>query len=252
MKAKVVYKQGGASHSVDVGNLALDRPSVVFLKLAPESVARYERRGDDLVLVLKDGQEILVHDFYAHYPQAGQAEHAEQASGDAAAAGDGPDAGNDRSDLVLIDDNGVAWWGQYTSPWSEFHFTEIEWGGGGFVLWPWLLAALGVADAAIATSGHDSRHASADDSSSVDTTAPSVTTTITTDANNDGTLSSSELGTSSTAEVKFTLSSDAAVGDTLTYTVSDGTTTTTTSYTLTDADIANGYVTATVDAPDDG
>ncbi|WP_255576404.1 Ig-like domain-containing protein [Comamonas sp. Y33R10-2] len=28
---------------------------------------------------------------------------------------------------MLLDDFGVLWWGQYTSPWSYFHFTEIEW-----------------------------------------------------------------------------------------------------------------------------
>lgn len=125
MKAKVIHKKGGAQHTVDLDKIALDRPSIVFLKLSPESVARYERRGDDLVLVLKDGQEIVLHDFFVQY----QAE-AEQASGEQAQAqgdagkGEGPQE-NDRSDLVLIDDQDVAWWGQYTSPWSEFHFTEI-------------------------------------------------------------------------------------------------------------------------------
>jgi len=100
---EAVYKSGGATHRPDDdGKLNLDQPSVISLQIAPESVASFERRGDDLVLVLRDGREVTVHGFFRTYDDG-------------------------RNDLVLEDEAGVLWWGQYHSPWSEFHFTEIEW-----------------------------------------------------------------------------------------------------------------------------
>ena len=152
MKAKVVYKNSGAERAAAVENLVLDRPSVVVLKLAPEKVMRYVRRGDDLVLVLQDGTEILVHGFFIQYQGEGQEQAAENASAFSAE--------NGRNDLVLIDDNGVVWWGQYPETWSEFYFAEIEWDAGGAPIWgdsgsllPWLLAGLGAAGAGALIAG---------------------------------------------------------------------------------------------------
>ncbi|MBS0427904.1 MAG: tandem-95 repeat protein, partial [Proteobacteria bacterium] len=123
---QAVYKAGGGARQAnEERHLELDRPSIVSLKIAPESVARFERRGDDLVLVLRNGDEVAVRQFFAEYPDGG------------------------RNDLVLQDEAGVFWWGQYHAPWSEFHFTEIEWDDG-VPLLPvsdmpgWLLAGLGV------------------------------------------------------------------------------------------------------------
>ena len=65
MKAEIIAKKGATRRKIDdLQNLALQQPSVIVLKLAPESVARYERRGDDLELVLKDGQEVVIHAFF--------------------------------------------------------------------------------------------------------------------------------------------------------------------------------------------
>lgn len=100
---EAVYKSGGAVRTGSAGALVLDRPSIVFVKVGPEAVARYERRGGDLVMVLRDGKEITVADFFADYADGG------------------------RNDLVLEDAQGVLWWGQYSGPWSQFQFTEIEW-----------------------------------------------------------------------------------------------------------------------------
>ncbi|PKP97812.1 MAG: hypothetical protein CVT74_12945, partial [Alphaproteobacteria bacterium HGW-Alphaproteobacteria-13] len=146
MNAEIIDKKSGSRRQAeDAQNIALDRPSVIFLKLAPEKVARYERRGDDLVLVLKDGQEITIPGFFVKYAE--EATTAEQAQ-----AGDAPaEAAQDRNELVLIDDQGVSWWGQYPEQWTEFHFAEIEWDEiGGFVWWPWALGALGGAAAVAA------------------------------------------------------------------------------------------------------
>ncbi|MFT4268206.1 MAG: Ig-like domain-containing protein, partial [Xenophilus sp.] len=117
---EAVYKSGGpARQATATEGLSLDHPSIVILKLAPESVARFERRGGDLVLVLHDGKEVAVPGFFAEYPDGG------------------------RNDLVLEDAAGVYWWGQYHGPWTEFHFTEIEsTDPAAAAWWPW--AALGL------------------------------------------------------------------------------------------------------------
>jgi len=143
MQAEIITKKGGSRrHADDTQRIVLDHPSVIYLKLAPEKVARYERRGDDLVLVLNDGQEIAIPGFFLKYPEGDAEEHGQT---DVAADGTLAEEGHGRNDLVLEDDNGVTWWGQYPEQWSEFHFTEIEWDNGAFVAWPWLLGALGAA-----------------------------------------------------------------------------------------------------------
>ncbi|TPG21257.1 tandem-95 repeat protein [Variovorax ginsengisoli] len=100
---KVVRKSGGEIADATVETLSLEQPSIVHLRIAPESVARFERRGADLALVLQDGSVTVLRGFFSAYPD------------------------NGRNDLVLEDDAGVMWWGQYTSPWTQFSFTEIEW-----------------------------------------------------------------------------------------------------------------------------
>ena len=120
---EVVYKAGGAAQEVNAENFVADKPTIIRLKLAPEKVVRYERQGLDLAMMLQDGSTVYVRGFFQTYEQDG------------------------RNDLVLVDDADVWWWGQYTSPWSEFHFTEIEWDDGVPVaLWGdslpgWLIAA---------------------------------------------------------------------------------------------------------------
>lgn len=58
---EAVYKSGGASRKAAAEtSLVLDRPSIVSLKVAPVSMLKFERRGDDLVPVLRDGQEVAV------------------------------------------------------------------------------------------------------------------------------------------------------------------------------------------------
>lgn len=144
-------KSGSHETAANTENIAVDRPSVVHIKLSPEDVAKYDRRGDDLVLILEDGQEILITGFFVKYDDG----EAVSPSADSASSEDAdqPQSQDDltRSDLVLEDENGVMWWGQYPHDWTAFHFTEIEWDDEAFVLWPWLLGALGaVGGAALA------------------------------------------------------------------------------------------------------
>ena len=104
MSVNIVIKSNNTvSKDIPLENLSLTQPSIVQLDIAPEKVARFERRDNDLALVLKDGRTVIVQNFFA------------------------VDANGVRSDLVLLDDSGVLWWGQYSSPWAQFHFTEIEW-----------------------------------------------------------------------------------------------------------------------------
>ena len=164
MKPQILDKKSGARRNIDDAHpITLDRPSVVFLKLAPEKVARYERRGDDLVLVLKDGQEIAIQGFFVKYPDADAAEQAPADAAHAATDGTPAEERHARSDLVLEDDNGVIWWGQYPEQWTEFHFTEIEGHEAGIIWWPWLLGALGAVGvgALAAGSGGSGGHAPA-------------------------------------------------------------------------------------------
>ena len=51
MKIEILNKKSGDRRlAEDVKGIVLDHPSVIMLKLAPEKVARFERRGEDLVL----------------------------------------------------------------------------------------------------------------------------------------------------------------------------------------------------------
>ena len=147
MKRVVIDKETGGRRQVDEGQpLRSDRPSIFLLKIAPEKVSRYERRADDLVLVLKNGQELVILGFFIKYAD----------TSDATPIADGQVSvlDSDRNELVLEDDNGVVWWGQYPEDWSEFYFTEIEFGDdSGFAWWPLLLGALVGGVGAVAFAG---------------------------------------------------------------------------------------------------
>ncbi|MEK1941734.1 MAG: retention module-containing protein, partial [Pseudomonas sp.] len=82
-----------------------------------------------------------------------------------------------------------------------------------------------------------------------DTTATAApTVAISTDSNNDGTLSSSELGTATTVTVKITVPTGTVIGDTLNITNPDGSVT---PHTVVAADLTDG-VTLTYPRPADG
>jgi len=130
VSTEIVHKAAGNTVSVEAGDIILEQAGIVRLKLGPELVARFERVGDDLQLVLKDGRTITIRNFFI------------------------VDEDGERHDLVLEDAEGVAWWGQYTSPWGEFHFTEIALDAGVIAVPPvegglpaWAAVALGVVGA---------------------------------------------------------------------------------------------------------
>ncbi|WP_057091967.1 Ig-like domain-containing protein [Comamonas thiooxydans] len=124
---EAVYKSGGKVASTEQG-LVLDKPSAVILKVAPEQIAKSTRVGNDLVLTLVDGKQIYVNGFFAPYAEEG------------------------RNDLVLEDQQGVLWWGQYGGAWEGFEFTEIESNESVAAWLPWLVG-LGLGGLAVSSGG---------------------------------------------------------------------------------------------------
>ncbi len=102
MNSQITLKSNGeVSDLAGADRLLLLEPSVITFDFGPEQVARFDRVGNDLVLILADGTRIVIENFFVV-------------------------VGEERSDVVFIDGNEVAWWGQYTSPWTGFDIAEIE------------------------------------------------------------------------------------------------------------------------------
>lgn len=141
--AQVIRKSDRSIAELATENIGLDAASVVKLAVGPELVERFERSGDNLVVVLRSGDRIVIRNFFVL------------------------DDDGERSEIVLEDQDGVLWWGQYTSPWSEFHFAEIQLAEPWVVVPPpdshwagWLLPVLGLigAGAAVASGGGGDRN----------------------------------------------------------------------------------------------
>jgi len=128
--AKILSKKTNDVEDVDDAKRTIDlaHPSIVQLQhIGPEEVKQFSREGADLKILLTNGNVITVQNFFVK------------------------DSDGVRSDLVLIDDQGVMWWGQYGDHWAGFDFAEIETDSAIIPLWLWWgLAALGVAGAAAA------------------------------------------------------------------------------------------------------
>ncbi|WP_189658407.1 BapA/Bap/LapF family prefix-like domain-containing protein, partial [Pseudodonghicola xiamenensis] len=132
MKATVFLKaENGASQVFESDRIALDAPSVVRLEIGPEQVARFDRDGNNLVLVLDDGTVLIIENFFVTMPEG-------------------------RNDLVFEDANDVTWWAQYGEEWTGFDIAEIN---EGLVLAPLplaLLAGLGAVAVGVGGGGSDS------------------------------------------------------------------------------------------------
>ena len=189
MNTEVIVKSSGKAAVVDSADLVLDQPSIVKIKVGPETVDRFEQVGNDLLIVLKDGSTLTIRNFFVQ-----------------------DDEGH-RSDLVLEDVEGVHWWGQYTSPWSDFHFAEIQEDAAAAAFVPpagglpgWAIAALaliGVGAVAAASDGGGGGGGKDDvEPANRPPAAPNYTHTIAEDTPIDGKVSGTD-----------------ADGDTLTYAV---------------------------------
>ena len=97
----VVEKDGGGVTSLEWTNLiSLESTSVVKMPFGPEDVESYGQAGSGLVIRLKNGETITVENFFTKF--GGE---------------------DEQNELVLEDDDGVLWWGQFDPALSEFTFT---------------------------------------------------------------------------------------------------------------------------------
>ena len=137
MNITLVGKADGSAERLSGRDpIVLRAPTVVRMPFGPEAVARFDKVGADLVLLLRDGTRIVVENFFRAFEGGG------------------------RSDLVFVDAADVTWWAQYDEPWGAFDIAEIETAGAaaagappGAGLLGGLLGALGAAGAAVAGGG---------------------------------------------------------------------------------------------------
>ena len=116
MRTDVFSKSAnGESQTFNEDRITLDELSVVQVQFGPEQVARFDRDGNDLVLVLKDGTVLVIENFFVVTSEG-------------------------RNDLVFEDDRGVTWWAQYDDIWTGFDIAEIN---DGMVVVPPFLPVLG-------------------------------------------------------------------------------------------------------------
>lgn len=123
----VVSKLTGVSTNIEASEVTLSAPSVVKLSVQREDISQLTRINQDLVVTLRSGETITIKNFYVAN-------------------------GNDKSQLVLEDNNGALWWVQDTD--GAFHFQHIddltplmtaEGSHEGGAVWPWVLGGVAVA-----------------------------------------------------------------------------------------------------------
>ncbi|HEB0855653.1 TPA: BapA prefix-like domain-containing protein, partial [Citrobacter freundii] len=123
----VVSKLTGVSTNIEASEVTLSAPSVVKLSVQREDISQLTRINQDLVITLRSGETITIKNFYVAN-------------------------GNDKSQLVLEDNNGALWWVQDTD--GAFHFQHIddltplmtaEGSHEGGAVWPWVLGGVAVA-----------------------------------------------------------------------------------------------------------
>jgi hypothetical protein len=145
------------------GDLALNKPSVVQMPVAPNQVASVSRSGQDLVVNLKNGEHVKVANFF----------------------NTGPDGVT--NDMVFQGEDGALWQAQYdTQAFNGFTFEEVSSideliaGAGvvGSATPTWAIAGLGLlgAGGAAAASGGGGGGGGGNGGGSADTTAPNAPT----------------------------------------------------------------------------
>ncbi len=143
------------------GNLALGTPAVVQMPVSPSQVASVSRTGQDLVVNLKNGEQIKVVNFFNA----------------------GPDGLT--SDMVFQGDDGVLWQAQYnTQAFKGFTFEEVSSideliaGAGvvGSATPAWAIAGLGLLGAGGAAAAAGSSGGGGGNGGSSDSTAPNPPT----------------------------------------------------------------------------
>ncbi|PVZ39339.1 BapA/Bap/LapF family large adhesin [Pseudomonas sp. CC120222-01a] len=98
----VADKQSAVATQNAWGNITLNSPGVVQMPVAPDQVATVTRRGQDLIVTLKNGEKVTVGNFFA-VDQAGVG-----------------------SDMVFVGEDGTLWHANYdTTAFTGFTFDEV-------------------------------------------------------------------------------------------------------------------------------
>lgn len=118
MQIEVVGKSAGVATQLQGTIVELTEVSIVKLSLHPRDVSSTSQIGKDLVVKLVNGESITIKNFFIT-------------------------EGDDKSELVLEDDEGALWYAQYDYPLTEMVFVEAsdsvvlgwaEWGLGALAL----------------------------------------------------------------------------------------------------------------------
>lgn len=233
MVAVVSDKASGQTSTVATNDISITRPSTIKLELSPKDISATSRSGSDLIINLTNGEQIRIDGFFTG-------------------------EGDERSELILEDESGNLWNGEYTDTFADLQFEplgavdEMVGGAGAAgagsalgILGP--LALAGAALAAVAGGGGGGGSGGGDDGGGPGEPAPggpAPGAPAVSLGDGDGFLNLQETASGSVL-VRINLARTRAVaGDTLTV---NGTT-----VTLTDAQIAAGVVEVNVPAPGDG
>ncbi|MDM1709006.1 BapA/Bap/LapF family prefix-like domain-containing protein, partial [Thiopseudomonas alkaliphila] len=157
MQIEVVGKSAGVATQLQGTIVELTEVSIVKLSLHPRDVSSTSQIGKDLVVKLVNGESITIKNFFIT-------------------------EGDDKSELVLEDDEGALWYAQYDYPLTEMVFVEAS---DSVVLgWAeWGLGALALLGLAVGASGGGS---SSKGNFSVDKTPPDAPTDLEINNNEDG------------------------------------------------------------------
>ncbi|WP_313430908.1 Ig-like domain-containing protein, partial [Pseudomonas sp.] len=99
----VADKQSAVATQNAWGNITLNSPGVVQMPVAPDQVATVTRRGQDLIVTLKNGEKVTIGNFFA-VDQAGVG-----------------------SDMVFVGEDGTLWHANYdATAFSGFTFDEVN------------------------------------------------------------------------------------------------------------------------------
>ncbi|MGF9564852.1 BapA prefix-like domain-containing protein [Neorhizobium sp. BT27B] len=225
MVAVVSDKVSGETSTVATNEISITRPSTIKLKLSPKDISATSRSGSDLIINLTNGEQIRIDGFFTG-------------------------EGDKRSELILEDEFGNLWNGEYTDAFADLQFEPLSavdqmvggaaaaGAGSAFSI----LGPLALAGAALAAVGAGGGGGGGNNGGEPGTPAPGAPAVSL--GNGDGFLNAQETAGGSVV-VSINLAGTGAVaGNTLTV---NGTT-----VTLTDAQIAAGVVEINVPAPADG
>lgn len=230
MVAVVSDKVSGQTSTVTTNEISITRPSTIKLELSPKDISATSRSGSDLIINLTNGEQIRIDGFFTG-------------------------EGDKRSELILEDEFGNLWNGEYTDAFADLQFEPLgavdqmvggaaaAGAGSAFgILGPLALAGAALAAVGAGEGGGGGGNNGGGGGGEPGTPAPGAPAVSL--GNGDGFLNAQETAGGSVVVTINLAGTGAVAGNTLTV---NGTT-----VTLTDAQIAAGVVEINVPAPADG